>query len=93
MRITRNITNILDTFIKEHDPCNSIIRSISSSDLSFGKEIYNTLINSKEVISYDIFGSSGYSSYALYKCKNQNIYLIKCYFNFPSEYMKLDKCI
>ena len=44
MRITRNITNILDTFIKENEPCNSIIRSISSSDLSFGKEIYNTLI-------------------------------------------------
>ena len=81
----------IDEFIATNTS-NLYISSISCKFLREGKKIYNNLKNTQnQTPSYTIFGGSfGYTSYAIYKCKEQNIYLIKLNVQKIEDYVKLD---
>jgi hypothetical protein len=65
--------------------------SISWSDLYMGKELYNKFKKSHNP-NYEIFGSNGlgYTCFALYKSKEQNIYLIILINQSPIYYIKIE---
>ena len=61
---------------------------ISIADLIDGKEVYNKM-RAKSGPSYNIFGSDGYSSYALYKSSAEKIYLCEIDCQTPSKYIEI----
>ena len=84
----------LDNFIAKNKNCNDLFGSITSRDLIYGKKIYNEM---KKTIfknpSYKIFGGNGWgtSCYALYKSKEEIIYLIRCNYQTPTDYLKINE--
>jgi len=85
------IYDYLDNFIANNEPKDEIEESISVRDLSSGRNLYNEIKNSQET-SYDIFGSNamGYTCFALYKSKEQKIYLIIVKLQTPVCYIKVE---
>jgi len=79
----------MDEFISKTNPTKSVGEFyISIADLIYGKEVYN-FIMATEGIGYNIFGSSGYSSYALYKSSAEKIYLCEIDCQTPSKYIEI----
>jgi len=66
--------------------CSSVY--ISIADLIDGKEVYNKMRASSRS-SYNIFGSDGYSSYALFKSSAEKIYLCEIDCQTPSKYIEI----
>jgi hypothetical protein len=85
----------LDTFIENNQATDGISRmSIFHKDLVSGKKLYNEMKNNPK-IHYEIFGSNGmgYTSFALYKNKENHIYLIKIdghNDNEPTDFVKIE---
>lgn len=81
----------IDQFIATNISYDLHISSISSKHIQRGKEIYNKLKNTQnQTPGYEIFGGNGYISYAIYKSKEQNLYLIKLNVQKLEDYIKLD---
>lgn len=79
----------LDEFISETNPKKTVGEFyISIADLLDGKEVYNK-IRARREPSYEIFGSDGYSSYALYKSSAEKIYLCEIDCQTPSKYIEI----
>ena len=79
----------LEKFISETDPTKTVGEFyISIADLIDGKEVYNKMRAIREP-SYEIFGSDGYSSYALYKSSSEKIYLCEIDCQTPSKYIEI----
>ena len=84
-----DITAQLDKFISETKPTKTVEEFyISIADLIYGKEVYN-FIMATEGPGYNIFGSDGYSSYALYKSSEEKIYLCEIDCQRPSKYIEI----
>lgn len=94
MSISEEMCDILDEFIKDTVESDSIYQfCISSRDLNYGKKVYNKLKNSEEKsASYELFGSNGagYTAFALYKSKEDIIYVIRVSVDTPTDYIKID---
>jgi hypothetical protein len=85
-----DITAKMDKFISETNPTKSVGEFyISIADLIDGKDVYNKMRVSSRP-SYEIFGSSGYSSYALYKSSAEKIYLCEIDCQTPSKYIEIN---
>jgi hypothetical protein len=79
----------LDEFISKTKPTKTVEEFyISIADLIDGKEVYNKM-RAKSGPSYNIFGSDGYSSYALYKSSAEKIYLCEIDCQTPSKYIEI----
>jgi len=79
----------LDEFISKTKPVETVGEFyISIADLIDGKEVYNKMWASSRP-SYNIFGSDGYSSYALYKSSAEKIYLCEIDCQTPSKYIEI----
>jgi len=79
----------MDEFINKTKPVETVEEFyISIADLIYGKEVYN-FIMATEGIGYNIFGSSGYSSYSLYKSSTGKIYLCEIDCQTPSKYIEI----
>jgi len=84
-----DISAKLDDFISKTKPVETIGEFyISIADLIDGKEVYNKM-RAKSGPSYNIFGSDGYSSYALYKSSAEKIYLCEIDCQTPSKYIEI----
>jgi hypothetical protein len=67
----------LDKFISENEPAENIRDfDISGRDYCDAKIMYNKMKNDPNP-KYEIFGSTGYTCFGLYKSKEQNMYIIK----------------
>ena len=79
----------LDEFISKTKPVETVGEFyISIADLIDGKEVYNKM-QSRSGRIYEIFGSDGYSSYALYKSSAEKIYLCEIDCQTPSKYIEI----
>ena len=79
----------LDEFINKTKPTKTVEEFyISIADLIDGKEVYNKM-RAKSGPSYEIFGSDGYSSYALYNSSAEKIYLCEIDCQTPSKYIEI----
>jgi len=84
-----DISALLDKFISETNPTKTVGEFyISIADLIDGKDVYNKMRASSRP-SYNIFGSSGYSSYALYKTNYHRMYLCEIDCQTPSKYIEI----
>lgn len=84
-----DISALLDKFINKTNPTKTVGEFyISISDLIDGKEVYNKMRASSRP-SYEIFGSDGYSSYALYRSTAEKIYLCEIDCQTPSKYIEI----
>jgi hypothetical protein len=84
-----DISAKLDDFISKTNPTKTVGEFyISIADLIDGKEVYNKM-QSRSEPSYNIFGSDGYSSYALYKSSAEKIYLCEIDCQTPSKYIEI----
>ena len=84
-----DISAKMDEFISKTNPTKSVGEFyISIADLIDGKEVYNKM-RARSGPSYKIFGSSGYSSYALYKSSAEKIYLCEIDCQTPSKYIEV----
>ena len=81
----------LDDVIATTEPRYHMSR-ISSYILKKGKKIYNEMkISQNKSAIYMCIGSTGYTSYGLYRCKEQNIYLMVVNAeNTVKDYLKID---
>jgi hypothetical protein len=81
----------LDDFIATNEP-GYHMSCISSYILKKGKKIYNEMkISQNKSAIYMCFGSTGYTNYGLYRCKEQNIYLMVVNAeNTVTDYLKID---
>ena len=83
------ISALLDKFISETKPVKTVGDFyISIADLIDGKEVYNKM-RARQGPGYNIFGSDGYSSYALYKSSEEKIYLCEIDCQRPSKYIEI----
>jgi hypothetical protein len=83
------ISALLEKFISESNPTKTVGDFyISIADLIDGKEVYNKMRASSRP-NYEIFGSDGYSSYALYKSSAEKIYLCEIDCQTPSKYIEI----
>ena len=84
-----DITAKMNEFISKTNPTKTVGEFyISIADLIDGKEVYNKM-RAKGGPSYEIFGSDGYSSYALYKSSAEKIYLCEIDCQTPSKYIEI----
>jgi len=84
-----DISTKMDDFIRKTNPTKTVEEFyISVADLIDGKEVYNKMRDSSRP-SYNIFGSDGYSSYALYKSSAEKIYLCEIDCQTPSKYIEI----
>jgi hypothetical protein len=84
-----DISAKMDDFISKTNPTKTVEEFyISIADLIDGKEVYNKM-QARSEPSYNIFGSDGYSSYALYKSSAEKIYLCEIDCQRPSKYIEI----
>lgn len=84
-----DISAKLDEFISKTNPTKTVGDFyISIADLIDGKEVYNKM-QARSEYSYNIFGSDGYSSYALYRSTAEKIYLCEIDCQTPSKYIEI----
>ena len=84
-----DISAKLDEFISKTNPTKTVGDFyISIADLIDGKEVYNKMLASS-MPSCEIFGSDGYSSYALYRSTAEKIYLCEIDCQTPSKYIEI----
>lgn len=75
----------LEQFILDHTPI--VLRdSISNRDLVDGKKIYTDMISNQTGPTYAIFGLCGYTSFSLYKSRDQNIYMFRVFMQTLDAY-------
>ena len=75
----------LEKFIKEHSPI--VLRdSISNRDLVDGKKIYADMISNQTGPTYAIFGLCGYTSFSLYKSRDQKVYMFRVFMQTLDAY-------
>ena len=79
----------IDDFVKNHKESDHIFSSISTRDLKNGNTIYKKLKDLQDT-DYFIFGSSGWTSFGLYKSKEKIIYLIRVYVQTITDYTIID---
>ena len=84
-----DISAKMDNFISKTNPTKTVGEFyISIADLIDGKEVYNKM-RARSGPIYEIFGSDGYSSYALYKTSSEKIYLCEIDCQMPSKYIEI----
>lgn len=84
-----DISAKMDNFISKTNPTKTVGEFyISIADLIDGKEVYNKM-RARSGPSYEIFGSDGYSSYALYRSSAEKIYLCEIDCQTPSKYIEI----
>ena len=91
----QKIYDELDKFISENEPAENIRQfDIPDRDYCDGKKMYNKMKNDPNP-KYEIFGSTGgdYTSFGLYKSKDQNMYIFKVVqidTDYVKDYVKIE---
>ena len=89
----QKIYDELDKFISKNKPAENIRQfDISDRDYCDGKKLYNKMKNDPNP-KYEIFGSTGYTCFGLYKSKDQNMYIIKVVqtnTDYVKDYVKIE---
>jgi hypothetical protein len=91
----QKIYDELDKFISENEPAENIRQfDISDRDYCDGKKMYNEMKNDPNPSpKYEIFGSTGYTCFGLYKSKDKNMYIIKVVqtnTDYVKDYVKIE---
>ena len=66
----------LENFVSKNSKTSWSGRSLRTDTISSFKDCFENFSKTENHTMYDIFGSEGYSSYALYKSKNSSYYII-----------------
>ena len=89
-RLTEEQIDGLEQFIRDHTPLVGGMRDcISSTELKYGKQIYEDLLTT-EGPKYAIFGLCGYTSFSLYKSRDQTIYMFRVYMQDLDAYSQVN---
>ena len=90
MNLTEEQINEVEVFISTNKPRpNTELRVINSGIFENRKQVYNEIKDHIGPI-YRKFGTENYRTYALYKSKNEQIYLISIHFQSLSSYIIIE---